>query len=118
MIMLTYWKKKAPLDYDILAFTSLSVPARCTQPGIQHWKDLAASQELGDLWGKMPEEEWGERYYQELMTDKNARLLELVKLSDSGKWIQILFFEESPKEGERPWLYKALKQYTEEVYIE
>lgn len=118
MIMLTYWKKKDLREYDLVIYTSKSVPERCLQPGIEHWKQLAASDELCELWGKIPESEFGSRYEQELRTVLKDEVDRLVKLSESGKWIQILFFEEKPDEGERPWLYNVLSELTSDVYIE
>lgn len=118
MIMLTYWKNKNLREYDKAIYTSASVPARCTQPGIEHWKQLAPSQKLCDLWGKIPESEWGPMYEQELRTTLLPELMKLVELSHKGTWIQVLFFEKSPEEGERPWVYKVLSELTKDVYIE
>ena len=118
MIMLTYWKNKDLREYDKVIYTSASVPARCTQPGIEHWKQLAPSQELCNLWGKLPEVELGARYEEELRTVLLPELRKLIELSESGKWIQVLFFEKSPDEGERPWMFKVLSELTTDVYIE
>ena len=118
MIMLTYWKNKNLREYDKAIYTSASVPARCTQPGIEHWKQLAPSGELCKLWGKVPETDWGAKYAEELRTVLLPELMKLVELSESGMWIQVLFFEESQEDGERPWMYQVLKELGTDVYIE
>lgn len=118
MIMLTYWKKKDLREYDKVIYTSKSVPARCTQPGIEHWNQLAPSDELHSLWCKNPSAEVGKMYEQELRTVLLPELMKLVELSEKGTWIQILFFEENPEDGERPWMFKVLSDFTKDVYIE
>ena len=117
-ITLTYWKNKDVLNYDIVAYTSYKVPMRCVTNSMKHWNELAPSAELGWLYRKMPIEEWGKRYVDELLSEHGKELERLAECSDAGTFIQILFLEEDKEDGERKWLYEALRHYTNNVYIE
>lgn len=120
MIMLTYWKNVDLQEYDIAYYATHSVPVSCRRHGVIHRPDLGPSQSLADAYykGRVNDETFYSMYEDELRNTKMDKLKELVAESDNGKWIQVLFFEKLPTDGERPYMYKVLKELTQKVNIE
>lgn len=119
MIMLSGKNKVDCSQYDHVWYVTCTCPGM--RQGCEHHPELAASKETHSLcFGANPNfEEFYKQYVKEMITEPIlSRLKDLVKHSEDGEWFQLVFYEDSPEEGERPYLYAILRAMTEKVFIE
>lgn len=118
MIMLSGKKKVDVNLYDYVFFATTTCPGMPV--GCIHRPDLAAPKSWERLCYNGETERFLEMYESMWHTDldKINALRDLVELSESGKWIQLVFYEDDCNDGERPILYKILKEWTSNVKIE
>lgn len=119
MIMLSGKRKVDCETYDHVWYATTTCPG--LKVGCEHHPELAGSKKLEALFyaGVKPAEEIYATYVQELTSEpKISHLRELVRRSEAGEWFQLIFYEDSPTDGERPYMYDILKEMTSEVYIE
>ena len=119
MIMLSGKKKVDCRTYDHVWYATTTCPGMRT--GCEHHPEIAGSKKLEALFyeGKKSPDEIYAMYVEELTSEpKISYLRELVRRSEAGEWFQLIFYEDSPTEGERPYMYAILKEMTSEVFIE
>ena len=119
MIMLSGKNKVDMSQYDHVWYVTTTCPGM--KVGCEHHPELAGSMEIGKLcYGPNADfDEFYRRYVAELTSEpKISYLREVVKRSEAGEWFQLVFYENEPTDGERPYMYKILKSMTDEVYIE
>ena len=98
--------------------TCVGMPMEC-----EHHPELAADKDDGAycIPGNplYDEEEYYRRYVAKMKSEPTfSKWKEVVKRSDNGEWFQLLFYEDLPSEGERPHLYKILKELTSNIKLE
>lgn len=104
--------------YDKVWYATHTCPGM--GPGCEHHPELAASQETCNLcYGESPDnDEFYRRFVQELQSEPwQTHLRNLVELSNKGEWIQLIYYELDPNEGERKYVYDALRKMTSDVNI-
>lgn len=104
--------------YDHVWYVTSTCPGM--RVGCEHHPELAASKELSKLcYGDNPDfDAFYKGYVAELTSEpKISYLRNVVRRSEAGEWFQLIFYEDDPKDGERPYMYEILKTMTNEVYI-
>lgn len=116
MIMLS-GKNKVQFDmYDHVWYATTTCPHM--RVGCEHHPEIAGSYAIWK-YCEHDEDRFYREYIREMTTEpKISRLKEIVKRSDAGEWFQLIFYEDDPNTGERPYLYKILKELTDNVEIE
>ncbi len=119
MIMLCSRKDIDTFTFDKVWFATHTCPGM--GPGCEHHPELAASEETCRLCypPNADEEEFYRRFQQEIRSEPwQTHFKNLVKMSDEeGLWIQLIYYEKDPHDGERPYVYEVLKQMTNNVVI-
>lgn len=119
MIMLSGKNSVDTSLYDHVWYVTTTCPGMRT--GCEHHPELAVSlnTHLAISRGLITPEKFIEQYLAELKSEPKASYLrELVERSEAGEWFQLVFYEDDPDAGERPYMYSLLKGMTDNVYIE
>lgn len=119
MIMLSGRDKIDTVMYDKVWYATHTCPGM--GPGCEHHPELAASQETCNLcYPPNPDpEEFYRRFVEELHSEPwQTHLRNLVKMSDAGEWIQLIYYELDKNDGERKYVYEVLRTMTDKVCIE
>lgn len=121
MIMLSPKSKINYEQYDHIWYATTSAPGKNLD--CEHHPEIAGSYEIGKYCiPSHPEynpEKFYEEYWKEITSEpKISYIKDIVRRSEAGEWFQLIFYEQDPTEGERPYMYKLLKSLTDNVYIE
>jgi hypothetical protein len=106
-------------QYDHVWYVTHTCPGMKT--GCEHHPELAASKKTCNLC--YPPHTDLDLFYKEYVREltsepRISKLKQIVERSEAGEWFQLIFYEDDPNDGERPYMYKILKQLTNDVYIE
>ena len=119
MIMLSGKNKVDCSLYDNVWYVTCTCPGM--RQGCEHHPELAASKQTEALcYADQPDFDlFYKRYVEELTSEpKFSYLKEVVRRSEAGEWFQLIFYEDDPTDGERPYMYEILKKLTDKVSIE
>lgn len=112
-------RDKIDYSFDKIWFATHTCPGM--GPGCEHHPELAASEETFQAYyaSGNDSEVFASRFREELESEPlHTHLVNLVKLSDAGEWIQLVFYELDPQDGERKYMYDVLRNMTKDVMLE
>lgn len=118
MIMLCGRENIDAFTFDKVWFATHTCPGM--GPGCEHHPELAASEETCKLCYPPNRniELFYERFCMELRSEPIlSHLKHIVELSNKGEWIKLIYYEKEHTDGERPYVYKVLKEMTDEVIL-
>ena len=119
MIALSYRGQIDTEMYSRIWYPTHTCPGM--QLGCEHHPEFAASKELGsECYNPNNDAKaWVLKYEKEFRNtpSKMKALKDLVALSDSGVWIQLLFYEKTSDVSEGSALYRMLKEFTDDVVL-